>query len=66
MIVTILPITDHEQYSVNGHSVSKDSEDRWRCRTGLSKIEETAFNKYRKLIIENKRFKKHPKSTYKT
>jgi hypothetical protein len=66
MTVTIKPITDHEQYEVNGHLVSKDSLDNWTCKHDLSSQELNAFRNYEKLVINNKAFKKHTKSIYKT
>jgi hypothetical protein len=65
MTVTIIPIADHEQYNVNGHLVHKDSSERWHSRTGMSETELKAFRRYEKLVIDNPRFKKHIKSTYK-
>lgn len=65
MTVTIIPITDHEQYSVNGHLVHKDSSERWTSRTPMSDTELKAFKRYEKLVINNSRFKKHTKATYK-
>jgi hypothetical protein len=66
MNVTITPITDHEQYSVNGHLFYKDSSGRWNCRTPMSATELNAFERYKKLIVDNPRFKTHIKSTYKS
>jgi len=66
MIVTITPIEDHVQYNVNGHIVYQYDGVYWCSNTELSKTEYKAFEVYRKLIIRNPRFKKHPKSTYKT
>lgn len=65
MTVTIIPIADHEQYSVNGHLVHKDSSERWNSRTSLSDTELKAFKRYEKIVINNPAFKKHTKATYK-
>lgn len=65
MTVTIIPIADHEHYSVNGHQVHKDSSERYRSMTPLSDTELKAFNRYRRLVIDNQRFRRHIKSTYK-
>ena len=64
MSVTIKPITDHEQYEVNGHLVYKDSLGNWTCKHDLSSKELTAFRNYQKLVINNKAFKKHTRATY--
>lgn len=66
MTVEIIPITDHEHYSVNGHELIKDSSGNYRCMTRMSVKELIAFNCYRKLVFNNHRFKRHPKSTFKT
>lgn len=66
MSVEIIPITDHEAYKVNGHVVYKDSLNNWTCKIALSNKELEAFAVYRESIIENKRVKKHTKSTYRT
>ncbi|AOW09491.1 hypothetical protein [Flavobacterium gilvum] len=65
MSVTIEPIIDHEQYSVNSHHVYKDQFGNWASRTDLSDKEMRAFKRYEKLVINNKAFKKHTKATYK-
>jgi hypothetical protein len=63
--ITIIPITDHEQYTINGHLVYKDQFNNWTCRVDLSPNELRAFQRYEKLVINNKAFKKHTKATYK-
>lgn len=65
MSVRILPITDHEVYTVNGKTVYKDRENNWICNVALTTQETIAFNNYKESIIENKDLKKHMKSTYK-
>lgn len=69
MTVTIIPIEDHNRYSVNGHILVRTGEDTWLVPNfldSLSYIEKKAFKTYLTLVINNSRFKKHPKSTYKT
>lgn len=66
MSVEIKPIIDHEQYEVNGHLVHKDQLGNWSCKQDLSEKELEAFKNYEKLVINNLKFKTHPKSTYKT
>lgn len=65
MIVTIIPIEDHRKYKVNNHILYKDSSDNWVTHNDLSRIERKAFSLYISLIINNKRVKKHLRSTYK-
>jgi hypothetical protein len=65
MSVTIVPITDHESYDVNGNIVFKDSLANWSCNIDLSDKELRAFRRYEKLVINNPAFKKHTKATYK-
>ena len=68
MNVTIIPIEDHNKYSVNGHTVVFVSDSFWLVPNplaSLSRSEKQAFQVYKRLIIDNPRFKKHPKSTYK-
>lgn len=65
MSVTITPITDHEQYEVNGHLVYKDQLNNWTCKVDLSNKELIAFDEYEKQVIKNKALKKHTKATYK-
>jgi hypothetical protein len=65
MSVTIVPITDHESYDVNGKEVYKDSNGNWIDKQDLSDAENRAFRTYKKQVIENQRFKKHTKATYK-
>lgn len=64
MPVTIIPITDHEVYTINGKTIYKDANANWTCNVELSTKESMAFMNYRQLIIENKDLKKHTKSTY--
>lgn len=65
MNVEIIPVTDHEQYEVNGHTVFKDGLNNWSCKVNLSEKELRAFKNYEKLVINNKAFKTHTKATYK-
>lgn len=65
MTVTIIPISDHEQYSINGHIMYKDSNDNWNSKTDMSTAELNAFRNYKRLVIENPAFKTHTKATYK-
>jgi hypothetical protein len=65
MSIEIKPITDHETYEVHGHQVYKDQFNNWTCKHDLSDKELRAFRRYEKLVINNKRFKKHTKATYK-
>lgn len=65
MSVKIRPITDHESYEVNGHTISKDTNGNWTDKDNLSHTELRAFDQYEKLVIKNPRFKKHTKATYK-
>ncbi|WP_281237877.1 hypothetical protein [Flavobacterium praedii] len=66
MSVTIQPVKDHEEYTVNGHLVYKDALGNWTCKHDLSNTELNAFRNYEKVVINNKAFKKHTKSVYKT
>jgi hypothetical protein len=63
--ITIIPHEDHQQYSVNGHTVYKDSNENYISRTEMSNAENTAFRRYKQLVIDNTAFKKHTKATYK-
>lgn len=63
--ITIIPHEDHQQYSVNGHTVYKDSDDKYISRTEMSNAENAAFRRYKQLVIDNPAFKKHTKATYK-
>lgn len=65
MTVTIIPLIDHEQYNVNGHIIYKDTNGNWISKTEISDVELRAFRRYKNQVIENPRFKKHTKSTYK-
>lgn len=65
MNVTIVPITDHESYDVNGHIVHKNSSEQWQSRTVMTDTELKAFKRYEKIVINNPAFKKHTKATYK-
>jgi hypothetical protein len=66
MSVTINPIIDHETYEVNGKTVYQDSRGEWISKQELSSTEWNAFRNYKIIVIENKAFKKHSKSIYKT
>lgn len=63
--ITIIPIEDHQQYNVNGHTVYKDANENWISRTDMSDNELRAFRRYKTAVIENKAFKRHTKATYK-
>ncbi|MBC7607064.1 MAG: hypothetical protein H7199_08930 [Burkholderiales bacterium] len=63
--ITITPIIDHESYDLNGHVIYIDSLGNWSCKADLTARQHQAFRNYEKLIIKNKRFKKHTKATYK-
>lgn len=65
MGVKIQPITDHECYEINGHTISKDDHGNWWCQNDLTSKELYAFNQYENLIIKNPRFKKHTRAVYK-
>lgn len=65
MTVTIIPLVDHEQYNVNGHTIFKDTNDNWISRTDMSDQELRAFRRYKTQVIENPAFKTHTKATYK-
>jgi hypothetical protein len=65
MSVTIIPVTDHESYEVNGKEVYKDANGNWIDKQDLSDAENRAFRTYKRQVIENPRFKKHTKATYK-
>ncbi|PXY44494.1 hypothetical protein [Flavobacterium hydrophilum] len=65
MNVEIIPVKDHEEYTVNGHLVFKDHAGNWTCKHELSDKELRAFRRYEKLVINNTLFKKHTKATYK-
>jgi hypothetical protein len=64
MSVEIRPITDHESYQVNDHTIFKDGLGNWNCKNDLSNKELHAFNQYENVVIKNPRFKKHTKATY--
>lgn len=63
--ITITPITDHKSYDVRGHFVFKDINGNWVSRTSMSDMEIRAFRRYQKTVIDNPRFKKHTKATFK-
>ncbi len=63
--IAIIPQEDHQQYSVNGHTVYKDSNENYISRTEMSTGETVAFKRYKQLVIDNPAFKKHTKATYK-
>lgn len=58
MSVTIVPIIDQEQYTVNGHLVYKDALRNWACKHDLSAKEHNAFSIYEKLVIRKEIVKK--------
>lgn len=64
-MITIVPITDHEVYEVNGKEIYKDSNGSWITREEFTQQERNAFHNYKKAVIENKAFKTHTKATYK-
>jgi hypothetical protein len=66
MSVKIIPVKDHEEYTVNGHLVFKNKWNFWTCDHLLSDTELTAFTNYQTLVIYNKAFTKHITATYKT
>lgn len=66
MNVEIIPIKDHEEYTVNGHLVYKDQHSNWTCKQDLSHQELNAFSNYEKTVINNKAFKRHTKSIFKS
>ena len=65
VIITIIPLEDHRQYNVNGHTIYKDANDNWTSRTEMSDNELRAFRRYKAAVIDNPRFKTHTKATYK-
>lgn len=65
MSVEIIPIEDHQQYTVNGHIVTKNNYGNWSCNHDLSNKELNAFQLYIKQVINNTVIKKHTKATYK-
>lgn len=68
MNVTIEPIEDHSRYKVNDHIIVQVSDFTWLVPNPfatLSGKEIKAFKIYKELIIDNPRFKKHPRSIFK-
>ena len=65
MSIIITPIQDHEIYEVNGKEVYKDTNGNWINKGDLSEAENRAFRTYKRQVIDNPRFKKHTKATYK-
>ena len=65
MSVKIVPITDHECYKVNDHTIFKDSLGNWNSESDLSTREREAFYKYEDIVIKNPRFKRHTQAIYK-
>ena len=65
MSIVINPISDHELYEVNGKEIYKDSNGNWIAREEFTQQERNAFQNYRKVVIDNKNFKKHTKAEYK-
>jgi len=69
MNVTIIPIEDNSRYEINGKIIMEASNSLWivpNVLDSLSELEKKAFEVYKKLVIDNPGFKKHPRSTYKT
>lgn len=65
MSVEIIPVVDHEQYTVDGFLVYKTYFGNWSCKTDLSQKQLAAFEIYEEKVINNKMIKKHTKATYK-
>ena len=65
MSIVINPISDHELYEVNGKEIYKDSNGNWIAWEEFTQQERNAFQNYRKVVIDNKNFKKHTKAEYK-
>ncbi len=65
MSVSIIPVEDHQEYTVNGKTVYKNRDGAWECKVTLTTVETKAFLNYNKAIINNKDIKKHTKSEYK-
>lgn len=65
MSIIIKPLIDHEKYMVNEHLVYKNRLRNWSCNEDLSDAELQAFKIYEKLIIKNKKIKKHLQAIYK-
>jgi hypothetical protein len=65
MSIIIKPIQDHEIYEINGKEVFKDTNGNWIQNRILSDAENRAFRTYKKQVIDNPRFKRHTKATYK-
>lgn len=65
MSVIIIPIEKNETYSVNGKTVHRDMNGNWISNQELTINERTAFNNYKKAVIENPAFKNHTKAEYK-
>lgn len=63
--VIIKPITDHEVYDVGGKEIYKNSDGQWISRFEMSDAQNRAFRRYKSQVIDNPRFKKHTKATYK-
>jgi hypothetical protein len=63
--ITIIPQEDHQQYSVNGHIIYKDSNGNYISRSDMSTGENAAFRRYKQIVIDNPRFLRHTKATYK-
>lgn len=66
MEIMIIPVEDHQSYSVNGHAVYKNHNKHWVSATDMTTKEWSAFRQYEKSVINNPRFKQHTKATYKT
>lgn len=69
MTIIIEPVEDHSKYKINGKIIVQVSDLNWIAPNpfdSISEKEKHAFNLYKNLIIDNPRFKRHPRSTYKT
>lgn len=63
--ITIIPLEDHRQYNINGNTVYLDNNGNWVSNSPLGEKEAKAFKRYKSNVIDNPRFKKHTKATYK-
>jgi hypothetical protein len=64
--IEIIPIIDHEKYTVDGLLVYKDMHGNWTCKVDLTARQMNAFKNYEQQVINNKAFRKHTKSIYKS
>lgn len=69
MSVIIKPIEDHRKYLVNKHIIVQRSDLTWHVFPDpayqVSENEKKAFGIYKQIVIDNPRFKKHPRSIFK-